>query len=250
MSEVTQANHRRRLLVLLRHGESSANADDAFGGWLDFPLTDRGRDQAAAAGRLLVDAGLRPEVVHTSLLSRAVDTAGIAVAAAQADGIPVYRHWRLNERHYGLLQGRPRDVVRDEFGAEQVARWRRSFDVAPPPLDVDHPDHPRFDPRYAELPPWELPAAESLATVRQRLVPYWQDSIAADLSRGLTTLVVAHGNSLRALCMHLDRLTPDEVQGLEIPIGAPLRYDLDHELVPLVRGGQYLDTTSPRALTR
>jgi 2,3-bisphosphoglycerate-dependent phosphoglycerate mutase len=230
-----------RVLVLLRHGESTANADDVFGGWLDFPLTNRGRDQAAAAGRLIRDASLDPAAVHTSLLTRAIDTADIVVAETHSQNPPVRRTWRLNERHYGTLQGRRRSDVRREFGAQIYADWRRSYHLAPPAIGSDDPDHPRHDPRYAAVPPRELPTAESLAAVRRRLVPYWQDAIAADLAAGRTTLVVAHGNSLRALCMHLDGLTPQQVSALHIPTGVPLRYDLDDTLTPLVAGGVYLD---------
>jgi 2,3-bisphosphoglycerate-dependent phosphoglycerate mutase len=230
-----------RVLVLLRHGESTANADDVFGGWLDFPLTNRGRDQAAVAGRLIRDAGIDPAAVHTSLLTRAVDTAEIVAAETHSPTSPVRRTWRLNERHYGALQGRRRSDVRREFGAQIYADWRRSYHLAPPAIGSDHPDHPRRDPRYAALPPRELPTAESLAAVRRRVVPYWQDAIAADLAAGHATLVVAHGNSLPALCMHLDGLTPQQVSSLHIPTGVPLRYDLDETLTPLVAGGVYLD---------
>lgn len=230
-----------RVLVLLRHGQSTANADDVFGGWLDYPLTNRGRDQAAAAGRLLRDAGIRLGAVHTSLLTRAIDTADIVVAEADPVAPPARRSWRLNERHYGALQGRRRSDVRREFGAQVYADWRRSYHLTPPAIASDHPDHPSRDPRYAALPGNELPCAESLAAVRRRLVPYWQDAIAADLAAGHATLVVAHGNSLRALCMHLDGLTPQQVSSLHIPTGVPLRYDLDDASTPLVRGGVYLD---------
>lgn len=230
-----------RVLLLLRHGESTANADDMFGGWLDYPLTNRGRDQAAAAGRLIRDTGLRPTAVHTSVLTRAVDSATIALGELDT-GVPqLHRSWRLNERHYGALQGRQRSAVRKEFGADLFNDWRRSYHLTPPAIDPGDPTHPRHDARYAELPPNELPAAESLAAVRRRLVPYWQDAIAADLIAGHVTLVVAHGNSLRALCTHLDGLTPERVRSLHIPTGLPLRYDLDHELTPMVPGGVYLD---------
>ncbi len=229
------------VLVLLRHGESTANADDVFGGWLDFPLTNRGRDQAAAAGTMLREAGLAPEAVHTSMLTRAIDTAEFVVAEACSKRPPIRRSWRLNERHYGALQGRRRGDVRREFGAQIYADWRRSYLLAPPAIGSDHPDHPRRDPRYAALPARELPVAESLAAVRRRLVPYWQDAVASDVVAGRPTLVVAHGNSLRALCMHLDGLTPQQVSSLHIPTGVPLRYDLGDALTPLVPGGVYLD---------
>ncbi|WP_236791018.1 2,3-diphosphoglycerate-dependent phosphoglycerate mutase [Amycolatopsis sp. GM8] len=229
-----------RALVLLRHGQSTANAGDRFGGWLDFALTDRGRHEAAHAGKLLAAQDLVPGVVHTSLLSRAVETAVLAMATL---GSPLHirRSWRLNERHYGRLQGRSRKDIRAEFGDEAFARWRRSYEHAPPALAADDPDHPRFDPRYSAVPAGELPGSESLADVRVRLVPYWQESIVPDLAAGRVPLVVAHGNSLRALCMHLDGLTPEEVTELNIPTGVPLHYELDHDLRPLVRGGRYLD---------
>jgi 2,3-bisphosphoglycerate-dependent phosphoglycerate mutase len=204
------------VLVLLRHGESTANADDLFGGRLDYPLTTRGREQAAEAGRLMRAAGLQPTAVHTSLLQRAVDTAEIAVAHTGSAVGNVRRDWRLNERHYGRLQGRSRVAVRAELGDEMFDRVRRSYDTA-------------------------APGGESLADVTVRVLPYWRASALPDLRSGQTTLVVAHGNTLRALCLHLDALTPAEVAGLNIPTGVPLRYDLDEMLMPLVRGGVYLD---------
>ncbi|MDT5069709.1 MAG: 2,3-bisphosphoglycerate-dependent phosphoglycerate mutase [Mycobacterium sp.] len=215
-------------LVLLRHGESTANADDRFGGWLDFDLTARGRDEAARAGRLIRDAGLHPAAVHTSLLRRAVDTAEIVIAEIDAADASVHRSWRLNERHYGRLQGRTRASVREEFGDAVFNGLRRSYDIAPPPSG----------------PPGEHVDGESLADVRKRLVPYWKAEIAPGLRAGRTTLVVAHGNSLRALCMHLDDLTPEWVSALNIPTGAPLRYDLDETLAPVTPGGQYLASRS------
>ncbi len=235
------------VLLLLRHGESTANADDVFGGWLDYPLTNRGRDQAAAAGRLIRDAGLTPTALHTSLLTRAIDTAKITISEISSEEPSPQRSWRLNERHYGALQGRTRSAVRKEFGAELFGEWRRSYHLAPPAIEIDDPTHPRHDSRYAALPANELPATESLAAVRRRLVPYWQDAIAADLTAGHVTLVVAHGNSLRALCTHLDGLTPERVRTLHIPTGVPLRYDLDDTLTPLVAGGVYLDPARANA---
>lgn len=228
-------------LVLLRHGESVANAEDRFGGWLDYPLTARGRRQAEEAGRLIRDAGLMPSAVHTSLLTRAIDTADIVAGESIRSVSDVARSWRLNERHYGALQGRRRTAVREDFGAELFSRWRRSYDLAPPPIGTDDPTHPRHDPRYAGLDPGELPSTESLADVRMRLTPYWLREITGDLSAGKVTLVVAHGNSLRALCMVLDRLSPERVRSLHLPTGVPLRYDLDGTLRPLTPGGVYLD---------
>jgi 2,3-bisphosphoglycerate-dependent phosphoglycerate mutase len=228
-------------LLLLRHGESTANADDVFGGWLDYPLTERGCDQAATAGRLVRDAGLHPDAVHTSLLTRAVDTAAIALAEIAPWQATVARSWRLNERHYGALQGRARDDVRSELGDQSYRGIRRSYDAVPPSLDDVDPMHPCRDPRYAGVPAEELPAAESLADVHRRLIPHWRDAIRADLVAGRTTLVVAHGNSLRALCMILDGLSPEQVRPLELPTGVPLRYDLDEALAPRLPGGRYLN---------
>lgn len=236
-----------RTLILLRHGQSTANAEDRFSGWLDEALTARGEREATRAAELLARHALLPDVVHTSVLSRAIRTAEIALAALQREWLPTRRSWRLNERHYGALQGRPRSAVRLEAGDEAFARWRRSYEHAPPALDADDPTSAHHDPRYAALPASELPATESLADVRRRIVPYWQDAIAADLHAGRCALVIAHGNSLRALCMHLDRLTAAEVAGLNIPTGAPLRYDLDSTGRPLVRGGAYLDPVSAAA---
>lgn len=236
-----------RTLLLLRHGQSTANARDAFSGWLDVALSDRGRHEAARAGELLGECGLLPDVVHTSVLSRAVDTANIALAVLGRQWVPSRRSWRLNERHYGALQGRSRSAVRAETGDALFALWRRSYDHAPPPLRTDDPTSTGYDHRYAALPPRELPNAESLADVRARVVPYWQDIIVSDLYVGRTTLVVAHGNSLRALCMHLDGLTPDEILAVNIPTGVPLRYDLDRDYRPQVRGGVYLDTEAAAA---
>jgi 2,3-bisphosphoglycerate-dependent phosphoglycerate mutase len=235
------------VLLLLRHGESTANADDMFGGWLDFPLTPRGRAQASEAGRLIRDAGLSPAAVHTSLLTRAVDTADAVLAESTAGAQTVTRSWRLNERHYGAFQGRSRAAVRAEFGDEAFLRWRRSYDAPPPPMADDDPTHPRRDPRYAAVPPDELPSTESLADVCRRLLPHWRSVIATDVAAGWTTLVVAHGNSLRALCMILDGLSPEEVRSLHIPTGVPLRYDLDDSLLPQVSGGAYLDPSAAAA---
>jgi 2,3-bisphosphoglycerate-dependent phosphoglycerate mutase len=234
-------------LVLLRHGQSTANADDSFSGWLDVALSERGAREAARAGALLAEHGLLPDAVHTSVLARAIRTADIALATVGRPWLATRRSWRLNERHYGAWQGRARSDVREEVGDEAFALVRRSPEHAPPRLPVDDPSSARFDPRYGALPAGDLPTAESLADVRRRVVPYWQDVIAADLAAGRTCLVVAHGNSLRALCMHLDALGPDEVSGLNIPTGVPLRYDLDRGLRPLVRGGTYLDPASAAA---
>ncbi|GAB2965271.1 2,3-bisphosphoglycerate-dependent phosphoglycerate mutase [Amycolatopsis acidiphila] len=215
-----------RTLVLLRHGQSTANADDTFAGWLDVPLTERGRWEARNAGKLLAGHGLLPDVVHTSLLHRAIDTAELVLSALGRENCPVRRSRRLNERHYGLLQGRSRKAVRAEFGDEAYRLWRRSYDVAPPPGEPATPGGPR---------------TEALSDVRARVAPYWAGRLAPDVRAGRVTLVVAHGNSLRALCMLLDGLGPDEVSRLNVPTGVPLRYDFDDELEPVPRGGTYLD---------
>jgi 2,3-bisphosphoglycerate-dependent phosphoglycerate mutase len=247
----TSAQHHARpadrVLLLLRHGESTANADDVFGGWLDHPLTQRGRRQATAAACLMRDAGLSPAAVHTSLLTRAIDTAEAVLTEANSPVPEVWRSWRLNERHYGALQGRSRAGVRAEFGDEAFHRFRRSYEALPPPIADDDPAHPRHDPRYAGMSADELPVAESLADVHRRLLPYWHGAIAADLAAGRVTLVVAHGNSLRALCMHLDGLSPEQVRSLHLPTGVPLRYDLDETCRPRVSGGRYLDPSAAAA---
>jgi 2,3-bisphosphoglycerate-dependent phosphoglycerate mutase len=218
-------------LVLLRHGQSVWNQEPArFTGWHDVDLSPKGEDEARAAGRLLLDAGIAPDVVHTSLQIRAIRTAELALAAAGRSWIPVRRHWRLNERHYGALQGKNKADTLKEFGEEQFLLWRRSYDTPPPPVERDDPRHPSHDPRYADLPPEVLPATECLADVVARMLPYWDDDIVPDLREGKVVLVAAHGNSLRALKMHLDGLSTEEVVGLNIPTGFPLVYDLADDL--------------------
>ncbi|MFI0938517.1 2,3-diphosphoglycerate-dependent phosphoglycerate mutase [Streptomyces sp. NPDC021020] len=238
--------HAPGALVLLRHGQSTANAAGVFTGWTDVPLTPTGRVEALTAGRLLAAAGLLPDIVHTSVLRRTVSTADLALAVLERDWIPVRRTWRLNERHYGSLTGRRKQDVRAEAGEERYAVWRRSFDVAPPPA-APGSTPPAGDPRYAALPPDARPDTESLADVQARLLPYWADALAADLRRGRTVLVVAHGNSLRALVAHLDSLPPEDVPGLNIPTGIPLHYAFDSSLRPAAPGGTYLD---PEAASR
>ncbi|NJP46787.1 2,3-bisphosphoglycerate-dependent phosphoglycerate mutase [Actinacidiphila epipremni] len=233
------------VLVLLRHGQSTANAGGVFTGWIDVPLTPDGRAEALAAGRLLGAAGLLPDVAHTSVLRRSIVSADLVLSALGRDWIPVRRTWRLNERHYGALTGRRKAEVRAEAGEERYALWRRSLDVAPPPA-VPGTAPPAGDPRYAGLPPDARPATESLADVQARLLPYWADHLAPDLARGRTVLVVAHGNSLRALVAHLDALPPEQVAALNIPTGIPLRYRFTPDLRP-AEPAQYLD---PEAATR
>jgi 2,3-bisphosphoglycerate-dependent phosphoglycerate mutase len=226
-------------LILLRHGESEWNSKNLFTGWVDVDLTPKGEDEARRGGELLAQQGLFPEVLHTSLLRRAVRTAELSLNAMGRNWLPVRRSWRLNERHYGALQGKNKGQVREEFGEEQFMLWRRSYDVPPPPLAVDSEFSQDADPRYADLPPELRPATECLADVVARMLPYWYDGIVPDLRTGRTVLVVAHGNSLRALVMHLDGLSREDVVGLNIPTGIPLRYELDGDLRRV--SSEYLD---------
>ena len=228
-------------LVLLRHGESEWNSKGLFTGWVDVGLSATGADEAAHAGRLLQDAGIRPDVLYTSVLSRAIQTAHIALEKADLLWLPVRRSWRLNERHYGALQGKDKAQTREEFGDEQFMLWRRSYDVPPPPISDDDPMSQAHDPRYALLPPELLPRTECLKDVQWRLLPYWYDVIVPDLAAGKTVLVTAHGNSLRALVKHLDGIGDDEIAGLNIPTGIPLTYELDSSFRPVEPGGRYLD---------
>ena len=229
-------------LILLRHGESEWNAKNLFTGWVDVDLTDKGREEARRGGELLLEAGLLPDVVHTSLLTRAIRTSQLALEAADRMWIPVKRNWRLNERHYGALQGKNKKQTLEEFGEEQFMLWRRSYDVPPPPIAPDDPYAQTDDPRYAALPPDARPATECLADVVRRMIPYWEDVIVAeDLRVGKKVLVAAHGNSLRALVKHLDGISDADIAELNIPTGIPLVYRLDADLKPIVRGGEYLD---------
>ena len=228
-------------LVLLRHGESVWNAEGLFTGWVDVDLSQAGEDEATKGGELLDDAGLVPDVVHTSVLKRAIRTANIALDVADLLWLPVRRTWRLNERHYGALQGKNKAQTREEFGEEQFMLWRRSYDVPPPPLADDDPLSQVGDPRYAGLPSELLPRTECLSDVVARLLPYWYDAIVPDLSAGRTVLVAAHGNSLRALVKHLDGIDEESISKLNIPTGIPLLYDLDDDFTPRKTGGEYLD---------
>ena len=228
-------------LVLLRHGESDWNSKGLFTGWVDVGLAAKGVQEAATAGRMLLDARLRPDVVHTSVLTRAIATANGALDAAGLSWLPVRRSWRLNERHYGALQGKDKAQTREEFGDEQFMIWRRSYDVPPPPLADDDPLSQVGDPRYATLPPELMPRTECLRDVVDRMLPYWYDAIVPDLADGRIVFVVAHGNSLRGLVKHLDGISDAAIAELNIPTGIPLRYELDEEFRPKVPGGQYLD---------
>ncbi|WBL37057.1 phosphoglyceromutase [Tepidiforma flava] len=220
-------------LVLLRHGESAWNRENRFTGWHDVPLTDTGREEARRAGELMRAEGLTFDVVHTSLLRRAIETVNIALDVMDQHWIPVKRHWRLNERHYGALQGLNKKETSERYGPDQVFAWRRSYDVPPPPLDPGDERHPRFDPRYAGLAPDLLPAAECLKDVVARMLPYWHDAIVPDLRAGKRVLIGAHGNSLRALVKHLDGISDDAIAELNIPTGIPLLYQLDEQLRPV-----------------
>jgi len=229
-------------LILLRHGESEWNARNLFTGWVDVGLSEKGRAEAARGGLMLAESGILPDVVHTSLLTRAITTANIALGEAGRAWIPVVRNWRLNERHYGDLQGKDKKATLEEYGEEQFMLWRRSYDVPPPPIDPDSEFAQTYDPRYAALPPDVRPRTECLKDVVHRLIPYWEDVIVAEgLRQGKTVLVAAHGNSLRALVKHLDGISDSDIAALNIPTGIPLVYRLDEDLRPTVPGGEYLD---------
>jgi 2,3-bisphosphoglycerate-dependent phosphoglycerate mutase len=210
-------------LILLRHGQSTWNLENLFTGWVDVGLTPKGVEEAIHGGELLKEKGMLPDVVHTSLQVRAIHTAELALRACDRSWIPVRRSWRLNERHYGDLQGKDKKETKEEFGEEKLQQWRRSYDVPPPPLDWD----PSEDPRYRDLPAELMPKSECLADVVTRMLPYWYDAIVPDLALGRVTLVAAHGNSLRALKMHLEGLTPEEILKVNIGTGQPLVYELD-----------------------
>ncbi|HPU40098.1 MAG TPA: phosphoglyceromutase [Microthrixaceae bacterium] len=220
-------------LVLLRHGESEWNKLNLFTGWYDCDLTDAGRIEAAAAGGMLTDAGILPDVVHTSLQVRAIRTANLALESMGRSWLPVRRSWRLNERHYGDLTGRNKKETVEKYGEEQVLVWRRSYDVPPPAIGDDNAFNPNDDARYHSLPPELVPESECLADVVDRMLPYWYDSIVPDLAAGSTVMVAAHGNSLRALVKHLLDISDDDITGLNIPTGVPLAFDLDDQFRPV-----------------
>ncbi|HEY3200238.1 MAG TPA: phosphoglyceromutase [Actinomycetes bacterium] len=228
-------------LVLLRHGESEWNAKNLFTGWVDVDLSVKGEAEAARGGDLLADLQLLPDVVHTSVLRRATRTADITLNRCDRHWIPVRRSWRLNERHYGALQGKNKAQTLEKFGEEQFMLWRRSYDVPPPVLPEDDEFSQFFDPKYADLPPEARPRTECLADVVRRMLPYWYDGIVPDLRARRVVLVAAHGNSLRALVKHLDGISDAAIAGLNIPTGIPLLYELDAEMRPLRPGGAYLD---------
>ncbi|UYG17094.1 phosphoglyceromutase [Brachybacterium huguangmaarense] len=233
-------------LVLLRHGESDWNAKNLFTGWVDVPLSEKGKDEAANGGELLKKEGVLPDVVHTSLLRRAITTANLALDVADRHWIPVKRDWRLNERHYGALQGMNKTEIREKYGEDQFMQWRRSYDVPPPDIEFGTEFSQDQDPRYAGLGD-ELPKAECLKDVVTRFLPYWEEGIKPDLAAGKTVLIAAHGNSLRALVKFLDGISDDDIAGLNIPTGQPLVYELDENFAPVTPGGRYLDEVAAKA---
>jgi 2,3-bisphosphoglycerate-dependent phosphoglycerate mutase len=220
-------------LILLRHGQSEWNLENLFAGWTDIGLTEQGEVEARTAGKLMADERLRPDIMFTSVLKRATETADLALEAAGWSDIPTKRSWRLNERHYGALQGLDKKETAEKHGADQVQEWRRSYDIRPPALELDDERHPSRDDLYADVDPDDLPGTEALADVVERMLPYWFEEIVPELEAGKTVLVVAHGNSLRALVKHLDDVSEDDIVGLNIPTGIPLVYALDDDLQPI-----------------
>ncbi|MEV6072687.1 phosphoglyceromutase [Nocardia sp. NPDC052001] len=230
-------------LVLLRHGESEWNALNLFTGWVDVRLTDKGVAEGKRAGELLAEHGILPDIVYTSLLRRAISTANNALDACDRHWIPVVRDWRLNERHYGALQGKNKAEIKDQYGDEQFMLWRRSYDTPPPPIEAGSEYSQDADPRYAGI---DVPLTECLKDVVARMVPYWEDTISQDVTAGKTVLIAAHGNSLRALVKHLEGISDDAIAELNIPTGIPLKYELDENLRPL-GPGEYLDPEAAAA---
>ena len=233
-------------LILLRHGESEWNAKNLFTGWVDVRLSAKGEAEAARGGQLLAERGLLPDVVHTSLLRRAIHTSQLALDSCDRHWIPVRRSWRLNERHYGALQGKDKKETLAEYGEEQFKLWRRSYDVPPPPIQANDKYSQVGDARYADLGA-AMPATECLKDVVARMVPYWDEAIVPDLKEGKRVLVTAHGNSLRALVKHLEGISDTDIAELNIPTGIPLLYSLDSNLKPTVKGGEYLDPAAAKA---
>ncbi|QGX08541.1 phosphoglyceromutase [Janibacter melonis] len=230
-------------LILLRHGRSDWNEKNLFTGWVDVDLIDRGREEAVRGGQLLAESGILPDVVHTSVLRRAITTANLALDACDRHWILVRRDWRLNERHYGALQGLDKAATREKYGDEQFMLWRRSFDTPPPPIEPDDEYAQTDDPRYAGI---DVPRTECLKDVIERFMPYWEGPLAEDLRAGRTVLVVAHGNSLRGLVKHLDGISDEDIAGLNIPTGMPLVYELGDDLMP-TGPGRYLDPEAAAA---
>ena len=233
-------------LILLRHGESEWNALNLFTGWVDVRLSEKGIGEAKRGGQLLKERGLLPDVVHTSLLRRAIHTSQLALDEADRPWIPVNRSWRLNERHYGALQGKDKKETLAQYGEEQFQLWRRSFDVPPPPID-DNDKYSQFgDARYADLGS-SLPKTECLKDVVIRMIPYLDGELAADLNSGKTVLVTAHGNSIRAMVKHIDGISDADIAGVNIPTGIPLLYEFDDNFKPVKKGGEYLDPDAAKA---
>jgi len=230
-------------LILLRHGESEWNAKNLFTGWVDVRLSDKGEAEARRGGAMLAERSLLPAVLHTSLLRRAIHTSQIALDECDRHWIPVQRSWRLNERHYGALQGKDKAQTLAQYGEEQFQLWRRSFDVPPPPIDDADPFSQAHDARYAGI---SAPKTECLKDVITRMLPYWDEAIVPDLKAGKRVLVTAHGNSLRALVKHLDDISDSDIAGLNIPTGIPLYYKLDASFKPVVKGGEYLDPAAAK----
>jgi 2,3-bisphosphoglycerate-dependent phosphoglycerate mutase len=222
-----------KTLVLVRHGQSEWNMLNLFTGWVDVELTEQGKAEASEAGKALAAEGFQFDAMFTSLQKRAILTANAILTELDQDWLPTERSWRLNERHYGALQGLNKKETAEKFGAEQVHIWRRSYDTPPAPLDLDDPGHPRFDPRYRDLPPEVLPATECLADVVERMLPYWADAIAPRLMHNERVIIAAHGNSLRALIMHLEGISKDDISELNLPTGVPIAYELDETLRPV-----------------
>ena len=233
-------------LVLLRHGNSVWNAENLFTGWVDVDLSDQGRAEAKRAGELLAESGIKPHLLYTSRLKRAINTAHIALQSADRVWIDVKRDWRLNERHYGALQGKDKAQTLAEYGAEQFQIWRRSFDVPPPAIDDNDQYSQAHDERYSDLGP-NIPKTECLKDVLERMIPLWEGEIKGDLKSGKTVLITAHGNSLRALVKHLDGISDDDIAELNIPTGIPLVYRLDADFNPVIKGGEYLDPEAAAA---
>jgi len=227
-------------LILLRHGESEWNAKNLFTGWVDVELSEKGLLEAARGGQLLKEAGLLPDVLHTSLLKRAINTADIALTNCGRSGIPTKRSWRLNERHYGALQGKDKAATLKEYGEEQFQLWRRSFDVPPPAIADDDQYSQKNDPKYANLGE-QLPKTECLKDVVARVVPYLTGEVMDDLKSGKTVLITAHGNSIRAIVKYLDAISDKDIAGVNIPTGIPLLYELNEKFEPVTKGGRYLD---------
>ncbi|HIW29141.1 MAG TPA: phosphoglyceromutase [Candidatus Luteococcus avicola] len=234
-------------LILLRHGESEWNQKNLFTGWVDVDINEKGESEAKRGGELLKSEGLLPDKLHTSLLRRAIHTAYLALDNCDRHWIPVSRSWRLNERHYGGLQGLDKSETLAKYGEEQFMLWRRSYDTPPPVLDKDAEYSQFNDPRYADIPEAERPQTECLKDVVARMLPYWESDIKPDLASGQTVLVTAHGNSLRALVKHLDEISDEDIASLNIPTGIPLFYELDDDFKPVTKGGRYLDPEAAKA---